>query len=165
MQPRTRGTRQTYSGNLASPKQVARPMGERGAAKREAAVKSAAEVHMADVELTTDNLIIHIRGIDKVLAFASKFEVPKGHVKGARKGIDEEAMDQLDKSIRLPGAYMPGLAIAGRFYEHGKWMFWDIHKGTNALTIDVDHEKYNKLVVEVEDPVGTVDRIAAWLKV
>lgn len=119
---------------------------------------------MADVELTADNLIIHIRGIDKFLSFASKFELPRSHVKGARVGIDDEAKEQLDKSIRLPGAYMPGIAIAGRFYEHGKWMFWDIHKGTDAITIDVDHEKYNKMVIEVPTPGATVEAIDAWLK-
>ena len=95
---------------------------------------------MADVELTAESLIIHIRGIDKVLAFASKFELPRGHVKNAHLGIDDEAKEQLEKSIRLPGAYMPGIAIAGRFYEHGKWMFWDIHIGEKALTIEVAHE-------------------------
>lgn len=119
---------------------------------------------MADIELTDDRLIIHIRGIDKVLALTSKFEVPKGHVKNAHSGIDDEAKEQLDKSMRLPGAYMPGIAIAGRFYEHGKWMFWDIHKGEKAITVDVDHEKYNKVVIEVDDPAATVERINGWLK-
>lgn len=119
---------------------------------------------MADIELTPDKLILHIRGIDKLLSFASQFEVPREAVKGAHMGIDEEANAQMDKSIKLPGAYMPGIAIAGRFYEHGKWMFWDIHKGERAITIDVDHDKYNKVVVEVDEPGKTVDAIVEWLK-
>ncbi len=119
---------------------------------------------MADVELDSKNLIVHIRGIDKLLAFASKFEVPRTHVKGAHTGIAAEAKDQLEKSTRLPGAYMPGIAVAGRFAEHGRWMFWDIHKGDRAITIDVDHDKYNKLVVEVADPEATVNAITSWLK-
>jgi len=119
---------------------------------------------VAAVELESDKLIVHIRGIDKLLAFASTFVVPRTHVKSAHVGIDDEAKAQLEKSIRLPGTYMPGIAIAGRFYEHGKWMFWDIHKGERAITIDVDHEKYNKLVIEVEDPVKTIEAIKTWLQ-
>ena len=54
---------------------------------------------------------------------------------------------------------MPGVAIAGRFYRHGNWIFWNIRKGEKAITIDVDHEGYVSLVVEVEDPEKTLREI------
>jgi hypothetical protein len=74
-------------------------------------------------------------------------------------GITAEAQAQLDKSIRLPGAYMPGIAIAGRFYREGEWVFWNIRKGERAITITLDHDGYVNLVVEVEDPAEAVASI------
>lgn len=118
---------------------------------------------MADIEVQPDALVIHIRGIDKLLSFASQFTLPRSHVKGAHAGIDAGAREQLDHSYRLPGAYMPGIAIAGRFFEHGQWAFWDIHTGEKAITIEVDHDKYTRFVVEVDEPKVTVAAIQEWL--
>jgi hypothetical protein len=118
---------------------------------------------MADIEVKPEALVIHIRGIDKLLSFASQFTLPRTHVKGVQAGIHESAQAQLDQSVRLPGAYMPGIAIAGRFYEHGNWAFWDIHTGEKAITLEVEHEKYTRFVVEVDEPERTVAAIRAWM--
>lgn len=42
------------------------------------------------------------------------------------------------------------------FYQDGGLVFWDVHDVTNAIGIDLEHEHYHRLVVEVADPSGTV---------
>jgi hypothetical protein len=117
------------------------------------------ETIMVEVEITADTLAIILSGIDRFLAFKSRLEVPLGHVASARVGVDPAAKDQLDESMRLPGAYMPGIAIEGRFYRHGRWLFYAIHKGAHAITIFFHDEDYTAAVIEVEDPEATVRRI------
>ncbi|MFO0658703.1 MAG: hypothetical protein U0165_02560 [Polyangiaceae bacterium] len=118
---------------------------------------------MTKVEIVGDKLVLTVNGIDVVLAFKKHLEVPFSSITGVELGIAAEAQSKLDDSIRLPGAYMPGIAIAGSYLEHGKWMFWNIHKGANAVSIKLNHEKYEYLVVEVEDPKATVALISSKL--
>jgi hypothetical protein len=116
---------------------------------------------MTKVDIAGDKLLLTIEGIDVVLSFKKHLEVPLRHVKSVELGITKDAQAHLDESIRLPGAYMPGIAIAGRFYRHGNWIFWNIHKGERAITISVEHEGWVSLVVEVENPQKAVDDIRA----
>lgn len=85
------------------------------------------------------------------------------HVKRATLDVTAEPQARLDESIRLPGADMPGTAIAGRFWRDGDWVFWHIHDGHRANTIDVRHDGHVNLVVEVEDSVTTFGLIDAAL--
>jgi hypothetical protein len=117
------------------------------------------EASMTRVEIIGDKLSLTIEGIDVILSFKKHLEVPLAHVTGVELGITKEAQARLDKSIRIPGAYMPGIAIAGHFYRDGHWVFWNIHKGEKAITIVLDHEKFVNLVVEVEDPTSAVAAI------
>lgn len=118
---------------------------------------------MTRVEVVGDQLVMTIEGLDVVLSFKKSLEIPLARVRRVTLGVTDEAQARLDESIRLPGAYMPGIAIAGRFYRHGDWIFWNIHDGRRAITIDVQHDGYVSLVVEVEDPVKTVGLIDAAL--
>src|SRR5262249_18637140 len=87
---------------------------------------------MARVELTDDTLIVHVDGVDKFLAFKSRIECPLEHVVGAELGVDPDVQEHFNRSVRLPGSYMPPFVIAGTYvYRHeGEWarQFWDVHR-------------------------------------
>jgi hypothetical protein len=55
---------------------------------------------------------------------------------------------------------LPGVVAAGTFYD-GRWWFLDVHRPEVAVKIDLDHEHYAALIVEVADPVATVAAINA----
>jgi hypothetical protein len=118
---------------------------------------------MTDIELTDSALVLHIQGVDQFLSFRKRIEAPLEHVLGAVAGIDPEVQDALRKSLRLPGSYVPGIAIAGSYLQikEKTWLFYNIHHGTNAITIKLAHEHYEALVVEIADPAGTVAAINA----
>jgi hypothetical protein len=119
--------------------------------------------NMTDVELTDSSLALNIQGIDQFLSFRKHIEAPLEHVLGAVVGIDPEVQVAFGKSLRLPGAYMPGLVVAGSYFQFKDktWLFYNTHAGYNAITIKLAHEHYEALVVEVADPMGTVAAINA----
>ena len=38
-------------------------------------------------------------------------------------------------------------------------MFWDVHNPENTIVVELEHEHYGKLVVEVADPESAVAMI------
>jgi hypothetical protein len=114
---------------------------------------------MTTIETTEGKLALTIHGLDVILAFTHRLEIPLSHVVGVDVGVSDEARVRLQHSLRLPGTHVPGLITAGSYAEHGRWMFWNIKTGKNAITIRVTHEKYDSVVVDVEDPASSVAQI------
>ncbi len=115
---------------------------------------------MTEVEIGEGHLRIVVEGFDKVLALHSSLDVPLTHVRGASQ--DPDALRE-PHGIRLMGTSLPGVVAAGSFYD-GEWLFMDVHHAENAVKIDLDHEHYRALVVEVADPVATVKAINAAIR-
>lgn len=120
---------------------------------------------MAEIELTDEKLVVRVAGFDRILAFKGRLEIARSHVTGVVAGIPQEARDDLYRSLRLPGAFIPGVITTGSYYRVGKgqWLFWDIHGGDKAICIRTEHEQYSTIVVEVAEPEQTVRQISAWL--
>jgi hypothetical protein len=112
---------------------------------------------MTEVEIIQDTLIVHVRGLDRLLALKSRLEIPLSHVLGAE--ADPQAASEDPKGLRLPASYVPGIITAGTFYRDGEWEFWDVHDPQKAIVIRLKDERYARLVVEVENPSATVAAI------
>ena len=120
---------------------------------------------MTEIELTDGTLIVHVRGADKFWAFKSQLEIPLIHVVGAE--VDPavgEHWEELFKEIRFPATHVSEV-IAGGYYTSGGWVFWNVNDPQKALTINLDHEHYTKLVIEVIDPAADVARIEEAIRV
>jgi hypothetical protein len=66
------------------------------------------------------------------------------------------------RATRKAGSRLPGRLIIGSFgYARGAPYFFAIRSGESAVTIELEQERYAALVLEVEDPAGTVRRIVA----
>ena len=59
----------------------------------------------------------------------------------------------------MPGTSIPGVITAGTFYQDGKRVFWDIHHPQEAVVLSLDHETYDELVIEVENPAAFVREV------
>ena len=112
---------------------------------------------MAEVTITGRYLRVEIEGLDKVLALKSTIEVPLSHVRGADVAPSEVKGSH---RLRLRGTYLPGVVTAGSFFN-GQWLFFDVHDADHAVKIDLDHEHYAALIVQVADPGSTVQDIRA----
>lgn len=53
------------------------------------------------------------------------------------------------------------MIVAGTFYWHGDCAFYDVHHADKAVTITLRDEKYQRLVVEVDDPGSVIGAINA----
>jgi hypothetical protein len=84
-------------------------------------------------------------------------EVPLTHVRGASE--DPDALRER-QGLRLGGTSLPGVVAAGTFFD-GRWWFLDVHDPARAVKIDLDHEHYAALIVEVEKSAATVAAINA----
>jgi hypothetical protein len=112
----------------------------------------------AAIHLTEDSLIVEIGGLDRFWALKSRLEIPLANVVNAEPAGAEAA--KWWRGLRLGGTDIPGVIAAGRFYSHGQWVFWDVHDPARAIAIELRDQRYDRLVIEVEDPAGTVAKIS-----
>jgi hypothetical protein len=111
----------------------------------------------ASLTIKDDLLIVDIEGADKLWALKSRLEIPLANMASVAPA-ETEAREWLH-GIRLGGTHIPGVISAGRFYSHGKWVFWDVHDPTRAIGIELRSEHYSKLVVQADDPGEQISRI------
>ena len=116
---------------------------------------------MVDLSIEQGKLVLHVRGADKLWAFKSTLEIPLVHIASAR--VDSEAARGWYHGIRMPGTNVPGVITAGTFYQEGKRVFWDVHHPEKTIVIDLHDERYNELVVEVDNPEAAVRLIQSAL--
>jgi len=114
---------------------------------------------MTRIEIAEGRLKIEILGWDKLWSFKSRFDIPLENVVCVR-GSD----DAPTGGIRVCGTGFPGVISAGRYYQQGQWVFWDVHDKERAIVIDLQNEDYATLVLEVEDPDETARLIIRALK-
>ena len=113
---------------------------------------------MAEVELTEDTLVVHVRGLDRILALTSRLEIPLSHVLGAE--VDSElGHPEWWKSLRLTATQIPWIVTAGTFHQEGERVLWDVHDPEKVVVIRLSDERYARLVIGVQDPPATVAAI------
>jgi hypothetical protein len=108
---------------------------------------------VAQVEIADGALVVSVTGVDKLLALKSRLEVPLEHVAGV--ALRPEEARTWWHGFRLPGTHIPGVVTAGSFYQSGEWVFWDVHDPEQTVAIQLRHEHYTRLVIQVDDPEAT----------
>ena len=108
---------------------------------------------MTKVSVIDINLTIEVQGLDKLWSLTSRLEIPVEHV------IDVRPADDHVEGIRMPGTYIPGVITAGTFVQEGNSVFWDVHDPTKAIALDLQDERYSKLIIEVADPTETISAL------
>jgi hypothetical protein len=111
---------------------------------------------MVRVEIDGRELAVTISGLDSFWAIKRSLRVPLAHVAGAR----------VDAMAGSPGWKMFGTGIprglaAGRFRKGGEYAFWVARQRHKALVVTLRNEHFARLVLEIEDPEWTAERINA----
>ena len=111
---------------------------------------------MARINIEGDTLVVRVEGLDKLWALKSRLDIPLVNVRGATldPGIVSEP-----KGLRGPGTNVRGVITAGTFRTEGERVFWDVRDSAKAVVIELTDERYTRLVIEVDDPRETVERI------
>jgi hypothetical protein len=113
---------------------------------------------MAKVTIEDGNLSIEIEGLDKLWALKSRLSIP---VTNVRRATPDPRIASERKGWRGPGTYVPRMITAGTFHQDAERVFWDVHDPSKAIVIELDHESYRRLVIEVDDPKTTAETIEA----
>ncbi|HEY4216483.1 MAG TPA: hypothetical protein VGM67_05065 [Gemmatimonadaceae bacterium] len=116
---------------------------------------------MVNITIQGDRVHFDVEGWDKVWALKSHLDIPLAHITGVR--YDPEAARGWWHGLRLPGTDIPGLITAGSFYQKDGMVFYDVHHPDSTIVIDLDHEHYQKLIIEVEHPDMAVSLLRSAL--
>ncbi len=109
---------------------------------------------MVSVKRNYNSVIFEVKGWDKVFAFKSSLEIPVEHIIAVYAAPNIE-MNFLD-SIKLLGTSIPKVFRAGTFYQQNEIIFWDVHNTENVIIIELEHEHFKKLVIEVDNPAEAI---------
>src|SRR5438046_1354251 len=112
---------------------------------------SVADSDLADVTVKGRAVVIVPKGLNRLWAVKSFIRVPLTAVAAARRGPDARS---LPRGLRMPGTAVPGLIIAGTYRRSGHRSFWLFHRGRNAVVLETPGWTYERIVVEVADPVA-----------
>jgi hypothetical protein len=112
---------------------------------------------MVTVSIEGDRVRFEVEGWDKLWALKSQLEIPLEHIDSAR--VDPEPARGWWHGIRLPGSQIPGVLTAGTFYQHDGAVFYDVHDPERTIVLELNHEHYTRLVIEVDDPDATVAQL------
>ncbi|RAK69408.1 hypothetical protein [Hymenobacter edaphi] len=109
---------------------------------------------MVNVTRQADMFTFDVQGLHKLWAFKSQLQIPAAHIRSARQ--DAAALGGWWKGWRMPGTHVPGLLTAGTYFKDGRRIFWDVHDEHQAVIIELEHEDYDQLIIEVRDPAAVV---------
>jgi hypothetical protein len=112
---------------------------------------------MVEITLTSTAAVFEVQRWDKLWALRSRLEIPLAHIRGVR--ADAEVARGWWHGFKLAGANVPGVITAGTFFHHGRRVFWDVHDPERTIVIELEHEFYDELIVEVEDPTLAVAQL------
>jgi hypothetical protein len=114
---------------------------------------------MNNIEIIDRQVTIHISGWDKFFALKGTVSFPKANI---------TQVYEYDQSIsppwlKNPGTAIPGVIIAGSYQNLGdRKEFWCTHFKGNTIVIDLEHEQYNRIVLDLPEnqPVSEwIDRL------
>ena len=113
------------------------------------------------VKIEDENLVFELHGVDEFLSINRSISVPLQHVVSVST---ERVPWQPFKQLRVAGTSLPGVIKDGRFLSFDGMMFFEMHDPDKCITVNLDHERYKKIVFEVEDKEATATQINDALK-
>src|SRR5262249_22370811 len=106
---------------------------------------------MVDISISGDQVSFKVEGLHQLWAFRSELEIPLAHITGVE--ADPGLVGTWWHGVKLMGTDVPGVFAAGTFLYHGELVFWDVRHPDRTIIVSLTHERYKKLIVEVENPV------------
>ena len=112
---------------------------------------------MVHITIQQDRVVFEVEGWDKLWSLRSRLAIPLDHIEGAH--LDPNPAMGWFQGLKLGGTDVPNIFRAGTFYQQGGLVFWDVRNPENTIVIELAHELYKKLIIEVDDPASAVKLI------
>jgi hypothetical protein len=105
---------------------------------------------MVKIDFVEDKLIL-------LWSMKSQLSIPLSDVKDVFS--DPKTAHEWWKGMKEMGARIPGLIEAGTFYQQGKQVFWDVENPDQTIVLDLVHEHYQQIIIQVENPEEAIQQI------
>lgn len=118
---------------------------------------------MAEVFIQGKNLKVQMKGLRKIFALKRELTIPLEHIKKIVKRPDvfKEPPKVLEKRL---GTNLYGIYMGGSFKQKGVKSFWDVRHPERTIIVYLKHEKFDRLIIDVDDPKRTIKMIKKALK-
>lgn len=103
---------------------------------------------MTHVELTDNILTVHVQGIDRLLSLRRRFAIPLDHVVSVETGDGAAATG----GIGALASHVPAAIAPKTFHQQSGRRLLEGHAPGHTLTIRLWNERYDRLVLDVENP-------------
>jgi hypothetical protein len=104
------------------------------------------------IEIENDNLVFILTGIDKVLALRNKLTIPLKNVKSVSTA---KADWNHFKMLRVAGTRIPEIITDVVYLSKEGLLFYEIRDPDKCNTVELENERYKKVVFEVSDKEST----------
>jgi hypothetical protein len=115
---------------------------------------------MVEISVEGDRAVFTVLGWHKLWSLRSRLEIPLAHVRDVHADPSPACWGWFQEGQKVDGVVggiaWPNVFRAGRFYQDGGWVFWDVRHPENTIVVELHDETYQKLVVEVADPAAAV---------
>jgi hypothetical protein len=101
---------------------------------------------MARVRAEDDGVRIELGLADEILSLHGSFHIPYSHIAAVSTDPVPPAWF---RGFRI-GTNLPGIKVAGTFLTDEGVLFYDFRRPDRCLTLDLRHETYRRVVVEVD---------------
>jgi hypothetical protein len=107
---------------------------------------------MVEIRVESGRAIFEIEGTHKLWALRSSLSIPLEHIKGV--AVDPDPPMGFLGAVKLMGTDVPHLFRAGAFYQvqDEGVVFWDVRHADHCIVLDLEHEHFKRLYLEVESP-------------
>ena len=108
------------------------------------------------IDIENGDLVFRLTGVDKVLALKSELKVPLKHVQSV---TTEKADWNCFNMLKVVGSRIPGVVADGRFVSKEGLLFYEMHDPDKCVTVELENERYRKIIFEVDDKEATANMI------
>ncbi|WP_329080715.1 MULTISPECIES: hypothetical protein [unclassified Streptosporangium] len=112
---------------------------------------------MAHIHSTPTHLVVQLQGLRQMFGRWRPLTIPWTHVKGA--SIDERVARSFPGVRWGVSSHIPGVITLGSFRRDRHRHFWDVRDPRKAVIIELTDEKYDRLILEVTDPIAAAAAI------
>jgi hypothetical protein len=109
------------------------------------------------LSISDQTLNIDLDGWEQLWAFYfnADLKVPLAHI--TEVSTELPASDW--REVRLPGTFLPGVIKAGTYYTPNGREFWYVTQRDRYLTLKLENEFYNRIVLAIDDNLLWAERI------
>ena len=120
---------------------------------------------MVEISFIEDRLHLEVKRLHKLWTFKSELDIPLRHIRDVRRDPKAASLSGWWHGDKEAAAVqIPGVLTVGTFRLYGERMFWDVHNPEKAIIIELHDDRFDGLIVEVNDPMATVEQIKANLR-